>query len=951
MEKNWNEKSSTEQLKEMFVDIVQQKRINLGQSPAKRAVFLKPHGIAHGYLEMRDDLPADLRVGVFALKKVPAWVRFSSDTQPSSPDLKTTCGIAIKLFEVEGEKLLGDGKTQDFILQNHDVFFVDTAKDMAAFTKAGVVDANYDAYLAKHPKTKQILDDMAKVVASSLTTDYWSGLPYAFGDKRYVKYKLSPVHQPEAEPFDSNNYLALDLQSRLRRGAASFHFLVQFRTDPNTMPLDEATVRWSEEASVPVHVATLHLPQQDITEEGQMAYGENLAFNPWHSLKAHEPQGSIAQARKVVYEASAVKRHEANGIPTQEPEQPYQGKPMLPETEDDTIMTAAIFPPIGVCRVGNSEKEYFIGPEVPNPLAEATGFYRDPAGAIKRQAARFRVYGLNAKGKVVKELTAADATITWQVHLANQKAAWYQFQMALDVPEAAQADPSCLRNPQVADRKKLTIDGGKQKIAGTKKKGKAFKGQFMGKDVYLGELHTDPAGRLIVLGGHGKAFSYDGSKAITFGNNDGWCDDTSDGPVTAEVEYQGQRLSVKPAWVITAPPNYAPLQKSVRTMWDLMRDLAIANKQLPQPERPSFTHDILPLFQRMYQLQWVNAGFAAGFGFGGAFDYTTAEWIEKLSSPSPAYREIRRNISNHFRHFDVDAWSPAPFPWLYGDAMSVPAAKTPRQHVALTNTQLHFLQQWAEGDFIADYAPDHAPYRTLEEVPVAAQPDTLTRAAMEFCLADAFHPGCEMTWPMRLIGLYAEAFRLKHAPAGWIEPSLGAILTPDALGYLKFGQVPGGITRWMAIPWQTDTASCRSGYDKSYDPYLPTFWPARVPNQVLAEEDYNVVMDDQNELGLRLEAFAKRTDWNTPLDLSKGYVHQINYMIDHFDEMYIVEARKGLPGNPNFPAVMEVASPKPKAPKTRGLESAGDEAPTIYIEPENDIFDFTQIDKVRRYRS
>ena len=41
----------------------------------------------------------------------------------------------------------------------------------------------------------------------------------------------------------------------------------------------------------------------------------------------------------------------------------------------------------------------------------------------------------------------------------------------------------------------------------------------------------------------------------------------------------------------------------------------------------------------------------------------------------------------------------------------------------------------------------------------------------------------------------------------------------------------------MAVPWQTDTASCRSGYylgyGPRYDPYVPTFWPARVPNQVL----------------------------------------------------------------------------------------------------------------------
>src|ERR1043165_10190534 len=93
-------------LKQMFVDIVQTRRIKQGQSPARRPVFLKLHGVASGYFEMRDDLPEELRVGVFALKRLPAWVRFSSDTLPTNPDLKTTCGIGIKLFDVPGRKLL-----------------------------------------------------------------------------------------------------------------------------------------------------------------------------------------------------------------------------------------------------------------------------------------------------------------------------------------------------------------------------------------------------------------------------------------------------------------------------------------------------------------------------------------------------------------------------------------------------------------------------------------------------------------------------------------------------------------------------------------------------------------------------------------------------------------------------------------------------------------------------
>ena len=118
-----------------------------------------------------------------------AWVRFSSDTLPAQPDLKTTCGIGIKLFGVPGPKLLGDGATQDFLLQNHDVFFVDTAVDMCEFTKAGVVDGSYDPYLETHRETDRILKEMKKVESSVLGCTYWSGLPYAFGDGRFVRYQ------------------------------------------------------------------------------------------------------------------------------------------------------------------------------------------------------------------------------------------------------------------------------------------------------------------------------------------------------------------------------------------------------------------------------------------------------------------------------------------------------------------------------------------------------------------------------------------------------------------------------------------------------------------------------------------------------------------------------------------------------------------------------------------
>lgn len=64
----------------------------------------------------------------------------------------------------------------------------------------------------------------------------------------------------------------------------------------------------------------------------------------------------------------------------------------------------------------------------------------------------------------------------------------------------------------------------------------------------------------------------------------------------------------------------------------------------------------------------------------------------------------------------------------------------------------------------------------------------------------------------------------------------------------------------MAVPWQTDTASCRDGYEASYDAYVPTFWPARVPNQLLDESNYDRVMDPSLPASERMRAFRGTID-------------------------------------------------------------------------------------------
>jgi len=123
---------------------------------------------------------------------------------------------------------------------------------------------------------------------------------------------------------------------------------------------------------------------------------------------------------------------------------------------------------------------------------------------------------------------------------------------------------------------------------------------------------------------------------------------------------------------------------------------------------------------------------------------------------------------------------------------------------------------------------------------------------------------------------------------------------------------PGDLTRWMAVPWQTDTASCRSGYPPSFTPATPTFWPARVPNQVLTEDDYKKVMDKKLSPAARWTAFRTRLDWLR--GFGRSWLDNVRRMVDEFGGLGVVERRPG-PGDQDFPDELLVESPPTAQPQ------------------------------------
>lgn len=573
------------------------------------------------------------------------------------------------------------------------------------------------------------------------------------------------------------------------------------------------------------------------------------------------------------------------------------------------IVQCVIHPGIGIARIGNSPTEYFIGPETPtmSPVT-SDGLFKDAQGRIRRQVAKFRIYGLDADGNVVKELTADDADINWTVHLANKKAVWFDFESALDIPTA---QPTTRRNAKFAgDRADLLIDPGPRSVAGKNAQAAFDTGKFLGATVPLGEIRTDDVGNLLVFGGFGTSASPT-NKPITGFNNIEWYDDVSDGPVSATVTIGDQPIPVTSAWVIVAPPDYAPGIKSVVTMYDIAYQVAVEQRWIQPPDEISFTENIYPIFERFTNLQWVNNGFYLDFGWGSPGDFLSPENLSRLSSNAPESKPLREKIFNSFRNPDYKETEAHALPPFYGDGVAnIPLDGNPRNWLAVTHVQYNWLRQWAAGEFRPGFDPELVKPRTLDELPLADRPHALDKAALDFCLGGAFHPGCEATWPMRHTLLYSGFFRIKQLSPDQSRHQ-GLVLTPEvavsADGPID-GSLPGDLTRWMVLPWQADTASCGAGYEPQVNPFFPTFWPARVPNQVLPEMHYRQAIDPEASEVQKLKQFSLRLDWLRDLLYltQTGPIEKINQFLADWSKVGVVTRQEVPAGNSLLPPVVHV---------------------------------------------
>jgi hypothetical protein len=257
-------------------------------------------------------------------------------------------------------------------------------------------------------------------------------------------------------------------------------------------------------------------------------------------------------------------------------------------------------------------------------------------------------------------------------------------------------------------------------------------------------------------------------------------------------------------------------------------------------------------------------------------------------------------------------------PYMLGDGINY--SGSPIMWFQIPKHQYEILKQWAAGDFVDDMGPlpwrDEAP--DFDQIPLSEQPDALTRAALEMCSGGAFHPGVELTWPLRHRELYQSPYRV--APSTTRQPDLiqdlGQLLTPE-LAFKGAGtvppaiapQMPGDLTRWMGLPWQCDAFSCQQVVFSNDFPNA-AWWPALLPIDVLPQNFYDSVMDPALSPEQRVKFFQSRVAWSRGVagigyHADASYTDGLNQMIYLWNRMGFVVKRPAPPDRAKLPGVPE----------------------------------------------
>jgi hypothetical protein len=557
-------------------------------------------------------------------------------------------------------------------------------------------------------------------------------------------------------------------------------------------------------------------------------------------------------------------------------------------------VTYRIHPGLGFARVGDAPRGpkegqgWYVGPEVPgeHPRRAENGgigpFKSD--GKVLARGARFRIFAYGESGPPREVHIGAPGEdvvkVEWTVEVANRKATFFKFlgplgmrgpygSLLFRLPWVRRnaSRTGALRDALVQSTTPTSIASGATTPVELRNECELTKGAIP----VLGDLRVDAQGNLIVCGGYGRAVYLpelnggalrDGSLS-DFANNDGWFDDIADGPVQATLTLQdGSRVRIEgddAAWVASAPPDFAPGLRPIRSMWDTLVDLYVRTRpgelrsarefqgspwleMAAEWEKTGSLGDFVPKFTRdIYPILRAAAGIPSVFSVRSrpiAHHRFDDALLAQLGGPG-SLGSAREAVFRRMRHPGNRAYDLTLMPLLNGDDWPphVPEGYpvlAPLMRLAarwrifekpfavLSPLQYALLERWAQGRFEEDW---HGP-------PPTAPPSALDRdrAALETAVGGAFFPGIEASWLLADGHLFGGVLRVKSRDSQASDVPI--LREHSAIGPIRFQ--PGIVTAQMALPWHADFASCRK--TPSLNGELDVgWWPTQRPDDVFVK--------------------------------------------------------------------------------------------------------------------
>ena len=291
----------------------------------------KTHGIVRGEFIVHDNLPAELRHGVYAQPHTyRAWVRFSGPGPYITPDIDDVgfMSISIKLMGVPGPKLMDEEKfTLDMFGVSPPTFVTPDTKANAQLQIESVKNASIFYFLNFHrPHLLDLIMQSLwiKTQSSPFEAPYFSCVPYLLGEGQAMQYSVWPKSKrrtriPRLPLRPPDDYLRNAMVAALTAGDVELDIRLQRQTDSHLMPIENNAVLWPEKLSPRVSVATLRLPRQQFDSPAQMEFAKRLSYNPWHTIAEHRPLGNQSRARRRMYLELSKLRHSMNDVPHYEP--------------------------------------------------------------------------------------------------------------------------------------------------------------------------------------------------------------------------------------------------------------------------------------------------------------------------------------------------------------------------------------------------------------------------------------------------------------------------------------------------------------------------------------------------------------------------------------------------------------------------------------------------------